>query len=465
MIPASEARRLGIAIDDGMMTLVCRVDGAIYGDVSAILMAAGTLTEEALGSLVSAAPAVRATTITLLRPIAQTRTVPLPAMARVAAERVLTRDWARHTIGIRDTEHSVSAERADRGRWRASFAPSDLLDTLGRTAVEQGWHQLDIRTGDDAIAGAVSALAPMDAREDDLIAVVCDATGPTDAFHLRRGAPWLGRHFLDGAGDDDVATFAQTHASKAPIVVFGGGARATALTRALGVQGLRARVIATGLPADASAAATFAALGTLSSARLPLRAPAMAAAHAGRMRRVTRWLAIAAAAALLGAVALERARVNAALDDVRVRRADISAKVSNAVAARSEIEAGAEIVNALAAREAQVSRTSAVLASVTLALPVGTALTALSVSGDSVTVEGESSRSAAVYESLRGVPLLEQIKLAAPLRQERQAGDVAVEHFAFSAHVRPPAPLATPASFASPAPLGSRSPLAPRVAR
>ena len=116
------------------------------------------------------------------------------------------------------------------------------------------------------------------------------------------------------------------------------------------------------------------------------------------------------------------------------------------VAARSEIEANADVARALGAREAQVSRASAVLASVTLALPAGTALTALGVAGDSVTVEGESSRSAAVYEALRGVALLDQIKLAAPLRQERQAGDVAVEHFAFSAHVRPPASIPPQAS-------------------
>ena len=396
--------------------------------------------------LAGVAPASEAVTITLLRPVAQTRTIQLPRMARAAVERVLARDWARHVISTRDTEHSVSAELADRGRWRASFAPSDLLDTLARTAAEQGWHRLDIRTSDDTIAGAVSELAPVEAKEDDLIAVVCDAAGPTDAFHLRRGAPWTGRRFLDGAGDDDVSTFAQVHASKAPVVVFGGGARATALTRTLGAQGRRARVIDTGLPADASAGATFATLGTLSSSRLPLRAPAMAAALARRTRTMTRWLAIAAVAGLLGAVALERARVNTAHDDIRVRRADISAKVSNAVAARSEIEANADVARALVAREAQVSRASAVLASVTLALPAGTALTALAVAGDSVTVEGESSRSAAVYEALRSVPLLEQIKLAAPLRQERQAGDVAVEHFAFSAHVRPPAPLAPQAA-------------------
>ena len=154
------------------------------------------------------------------------------------------------------------------------------------------------------------------------------------------------------------------------------------------------------------------------------------------MRGVTRWLVVATAAALLAAFGLEHWRITSASNDVRLRRADISAKVSNAIALRSTIESDVDVASALARREAQASRASAVLAAVTLAMPTGTALTALSVAGDSLSVEGESARSATVYESLRALPILTAVKLASPLRQERQAGDVAVEHFAFNARVR-----------------------------
>ena len=436
----SRASTTGMAVNDGILTLVWQhtdfktlkieqTNHPLHSSSYAEL-------QPAFGRLASAAAPSDSITITILRPLAQTRTVRLPRMATAALERVLTRDWARHLIGARAVEHTVTAEFADRGRWRASFAPTDLLEWLALAAGEQGWSRIHIRTSDDAVAGAARALAPREAQEDDLIAVVCDPSGPTDAFHLRRGAPWVGRRLLDPATDDDVALFARTHASKAPVIIFGGGPRAIALARTLGEQGRRARVIETGLPVDSTADATFAVLGTLSAPLLPLHAPVMSAAHTRRMRTLTRWLALAAAAALLGALVLERARVSAALEDVRVQRADISGKVSNAVMLRSEIEARSDVAAALAAREAGVSQASAVLAAVTVALPAGTALTALNVAGDSVTVEGESSRSAAVYESLRAVPLLEQVKLAAPLRQERQAGDVAVEHFAFNARVR-----------------------------
>ena len=76
------------------------------------------------------------------------------------------------------------------------------------------------------------------------------------------------------------------------------------------------------------------------------------------------------------------------------------------------------------------------IAAIAGALPPGTALTSLTVSGDSVTIEGESRRSAAVYAALRTVPQLEQVRLAAPLRQDRLGGEAPIERFAFSARAR-----------------------------
>lgn len=374
--------------------------------------------------------------VTLGRPVAHTRTLPFPSMARSAFERVVARDWTRHIIGIRATPHTVAGEQVDRGRWRAAFAPTDVLDALAQAATEQGWAGVDIRTADDAVAGAVRTLAPAESREADLVAVVCDSSGATDVLHLRSGAPWVGRSLLAGSGDDAVAAFAETHAHRAPVVIFGGGSRAAALARTLGDKGHRTRVIDVGLPPDATAAATFAVLGTLSPASLPLRAPAAALVRERQMLGITRWLVVATAAALLAAFGLEHWRITAASNDVRLHRADISAKVSNAIALRSAIEADVDVASALARREAQTSRTSAVLAAVTLAMPAGTALTAVSVTGDTLSVEGESTRSAVVYEALRALPILTAVKLASPLRQERQAGDVAVEHFAFNARVR-----------------------------
>ena len=430
----------GLFITNTVMALIWRDNGAVN---AANIRLASTACDASPASILSGMALLSASAnpdgilrVTLGRPVAHTRTLPFPTMARSAFERVVARDWARHIIGIRATPHTVAGEPVDRGRWRAAFAPTDVLDALSQAAAEQGWAGVDIRTADDAIAGAVRTLAPAESREADLVAVVCDSTGPTDILHLRGGAPWLGRSLPAASGDNAVVAFAKAHAHRAPVVIFGGGPRAAALARTLGDKGHRTRVIDLGLPPDAMAAATLAVLGTLSPASLALRTPAVSKAREGQMRGVTRWLVVATAAALLAAFGLEHWRITTASNDVRLRRADISAAVSNAIAIRSAIEADVDVASALARREVQASRTSAVLAAVTLAMPMGTALTAVSVAGDSIFVEGESTRSAAVYESLRALPMLTAVKLASPLRQERQAGDVAVEHFAFNARVR-----------------------------
>ena len=440
MMSSSKSDISGLFVSDALMALRWRDSDAISTGIFRVSLAVCDALPESIiagmAHLSASANPDGILRVTLGRPVAHTRTLPFPTMARSAFERVVARDWTRHIIGIRATPHTVAGEPVDRGRWRAAFAPTDVLDALSQAAAEQGWAGVDIRTTDDAIAGAVRTLAPAESREADLVAVVCDSTGPTDILHMRNGAPWLGRTLLAGTGDDGVAAFAQAHAHRAPVVIFGGGPRAAALARSLGDKGHRTRVLDVGLPPDATAAATLAVLGTLAPPGLPLRTPAASSARQRHMRGVTRWLVAATAAALLAAFGLEHWRIASASNDVRVRRADISAKVSNAIAIRSAIEADVDVASALARRETQASRTSAVLAAVTLAMPTGTALTALTVAGDSISVEGESTRSAAVYESLRASPMLTAVKLASPLRQERQAGDVAVEHFAFNARVR-----------------------------
>ena len=431
----------GLSISDAVMTLSWRDNDSSawkFVSVSAALSdESGLMTT--LSGVLTTVPPISACQVTLLRPLAHLRTLSLPAMARDTAERVLARDWGRYVVGVGQTPHAVVAERADRGRWRAAFAPAEVLEAIARVAEEQGWQSIDVRAADDALAGAVRVLAPAEAGAPELIVVVCDSTGPTDAVHLRSGAPWVGRRFVVGATDDDVLAFARNGTLRdTSVVIMGGGKRATVLARRLGAEGVRVRTVDTGLPADASSEATFAVLGTLAPPLLPLRARGAQAVVARRSRHITRWLVTATAAALLAAFAMERWRVHAELVNIAAQRAEISAKVRTAVALRAEVDNAIDIALALAEREARASRVGGVLAAVTLALPDDASLTSLHVAGDSVTIEGESSQSAGVYEALRGLTVLEQVKLAAPLRQVRQASGshVAVEHFAFSARVR-----------------------------
>ncbi|HEX9485062.1 MAG TPA: PilN domain-containing protein [Gemmatimonadaceae bacterium] len=385
----------------------------------------------ALHTIAAMLPPMHSISVALLRPVAQTRTVHLPSMARAALQRVLARDWARYLIGIRATPHTVVAEQVGRASWRASFAPTDVLDALSDASREQGW-EIDVRTGDDALEGAAHFLVP-DATRGNCVVVVCDADGPTHAVSLQDGKVRIGRHFLAGANAADIMAFDRTPGT--PIIVLGGGTRGVSLARELGQQGHRARAVDTGLPPDAPAQAVVALATTLVPAALPLRSVRELAAHQRRTRTLTRWLALAAATAVLVGFALERHRVDVQLATVQRERADVAASVSNAVAKRTELENALDAASALSDREAAASRASGVISAITVALPAGVSLTTLQVAGDSVSVEGESGKSAQVYEALRKLTVLDEVKLAAPLRQDRLTGDVPVEHFAFSARV------------------------------
>ena len=383
------------------------------------------------------APPTESASITLARPLAHLRTLTLPRMPRTTLESVLARDWSRHVIGQRNTPHSASARTLDGGKWLAAFAPTDLLDALAESASTQGWKTGDVATADDALAIAARALAPEQARE--CLVVLCDATGPTDVVLMRNGQPRLGRHLLPKSVVEDVIAF--THAAgdgaeRAPVIVLGHATHTKPLASAFGAHGRRATAIDLGLAPEASALELLAVAGRLGVATLPIRSSRTREREARRLRATARWIALAAGVVLLAGLGLARRQVQRDLAQVRRERADIAALVRNAMNIRSDVESATEVAAALAEREAGVSRVSGVLAAVAVALPPNATLSTLRISGDSVSIEGESPRSAAVYAAMRGVPALEQVALAAPLRQERQAGDVVIEHFAFRARIR-----------------------------
>lgn len=389
-----------------------------------------------MAELARRAPPASSVVVTLCRPLAQCRIVPLPRMSRATAESVLARDWARHIIGIRATPHDVSAREVTRGRWSVAFAPSDVLDAITVGAEEQGWRSLEIRSSDDALA-SVASTAPSQSS-----VVVCDDRTPVDAVFVRNGHSILGRRFLYGASDADVFAFIDTAESEsaaaqdgATVTVLGDGARATALARALGARGRSTQVADLDLPAGSSAMASIAAAGMLHPTRLPLAAVATRTRIAATMRRRTWQLAFATAVALVAAFVLTRWETSRRLGDVQRNRAEISAQVRKALETRTAMEGAADVATALAEREQSSSRASAAAAAIAVALPRTASLTVLSIAGDSVLVEGESPQSADVYAALRRVPVLERIQAAAPLRQERQA-DTVVERFAFSARLR-----------------------------
>ena len=431
---------VGIALDGRTATAVWRQrpDDA-WQDATIACDATPAGIEYAFAALAREAPAVEHVRVTLVRPLANARPVEFPRMSRSTLERVLERDWARYVIGTSPSMHTVSARQTRSGQWRAVFAPTETLDAIVTAAANHGWNEVSAQVSDDALASAAVVIASGDATPQ--FVIVCDGCAATDVVYLRGGEPSCGRRFPRAATDEDVFAFiratAGAHAKGLSIALIGPPARTGALALTIRQSGHRASVLDVGLTADATSLATIAAMGTLGTPQVELRSPAARAVQARRLRAVARWLLATAAVALLAAFGIERIAVNTELTSVRTQRADLSGQVRSAMAIRRDAENAAELASMLGQREASASRATAVIAAVANALPAGTALTTLGIAGDSVTVEGESARSAAVYNALRAVPQLRQLRLTAPLRQDRQLGADAVERFAFRAVTMP----------------------------
>ena len=431
---------MGIALDGRTATAVWRKgpNGA-WQDATVACDATPAGIEQAFAALAREVPTVDRVRVTLVRPLANARPVEFPRMSRATLERVLERDWARYVIGTSPSMQTVSARQTKSGQWRAVFAPTETLDAIVTAAANHGWNEVSTQVSDDALASAALMTVASDATPQ--FVIICDGRAATDVVYLRGGEPSSGRRFPRAATDEDVFAFihatAGTHAKGLSIAVIGPPTRTGALVLAIRQNGHRASVLDVGLAAEATSMAAIAAVGTFGTPMVELRSPAARAVQERRLRTVARWLLATTAAALVVAFGIERIAVNTQLTSVRTQRADLSGQVSSAMALRSNAENAAELVSVLGQREASASRATAVIAAVANALPAGTALTTLGIAGDSVTVEGESARSAAVYNALRVVPQLRQVRLAAPLRQDRQSGADAVERFAFSALTMP----------------------------
>ncbi len=416
------ALTVGVALDGRHLSVVWRASGTRMGYWSTMWSSCdGTPStiERTLLDLCPRAPTTRKLTVSLMWPLAQTRALSLPRMPRESIEAVLARDWSRYIIGDRSVPHTVSVQPTDRGRWLVTFAPTDVIEAIASAAEEIGWRALDIRSGDDSLAGAARSMTSQETRANDSIVVVSAATGPSIIAHLRAGKPWRSRRLVSST-EADVADFMRAS--------FGAGSAVP--------KPVRIRATDVGLDADAGLTDLMAVAGTLGGATLPLRSAGAQRVRVRQARATTRWLAIAASVALLAGLGLERWRIQRELADVKRERALTAAPASRAIAARASIDGTTDVVQELAERENNASRVSSVIAAIAVAIPTGTTLTAIRVAGDSVTVEGESTRSAGVYEALRAVSSLDQVKLSAPLRQERRGDEEAVELFAFSARVR-----------------------------
>lgn len=392
----------------------------------------------AYGDIAADLPTARTVCVTLARPLASARTIDFPRMASSELEAVLSRDWMRYVIGIRPVPHDVAVRAVGR-TWRAAFAPRETLNAIVELADANGWTNLSMMTADDALAGLTAS--PQSARRTrETCLIACDAAGPRHAVVTRNGEPIPGRRFTSHSTDADAIAFHSTARNPtAPVemVIVGASIAAGTLAKAARALGIPVMLPEAGLPDDATAGVVLAAAGTKASPLLFLRAERQRNARAHLLRNLTRGLWAATLLAGIVAIAIAKSQTERRLASVRTARADIAGAVNVAMLSRATLEGRAFALEALAEHESNASRATEVIASITAGVPPDASLTSLRLAGDTVTVEGESARSATVYDALRANTVIEDVGLAAPVRQEVTVSGQPAERFAFRARVRP----------------------------
>ena len=433
--------KVGLALDGTSACCVWLENGLWHSETIACDASASAL-KDAFEVLLQHASGSAEVTVTLCRPLLQSRTIAMPGVSKENVERILARDWSRHIVPARAVPHTVAATAVKMGLWYAQFAPADTLECI---ADEGNGQSLSgpVQSVDDALKAEILSQGN-DERAGTVCGIVCDSGRPVAGVLIKNKNVVAGRGFIRHANADDAFQLANTASQNAlpEIVICGDSTTASALSAELGAKGLRVRVIGEPPARRApngthfSLLAWIAQAGLRASPGIALLAPSLQARRRARMR-VLGWQLTGGviAAALLG-VALLRLDVQRQLAVVATQRAGLAASVQQAMRVRTQLEDVADAARSLAAHEATASRTSTIVAQIARTLPRTSALQSLTVMGDSVTIEGESPRSADVYSALRQVSVLDRLRLASPLRQERRGADTVVERFAFNAMVR-----------------------------
>ena len=397
----------------------------------------------ALGALRAASaltPLAGTLHVALLPPLGQLRRVERPGLSLAEARQVLRREPSRHfplPADVAPIELEMEGEGwRDVSPFTVFAAPRALVEEIHAAARASGWRVAEIIPAEAAWAAAASALLPR-ANGAGCAMVVC----ADDRVEVLR---------VQG---DRVVTIRRLAASIADL-----GSRVRALAgRGDGADAARPSVAVIGdSPVADQMRAVLASPDVLDLSRTGdgaiYRSPAMLAARfapraagpallaeADRLAlhrqaaRATKLRFAAAAVMLLAAGALqlwgdarERARI-------ATERARLRTPVAEAIATRDSLTEAAGHLAVLHSAVASAPRWSALIASLSAALPDDAYLISLRAGNDTLRLEGSAARASAVFDALARVRGVRMVRPEGPIRQEVSADGVATEHFALSA--------------------------------
>jgi hypothetical protein len=324
----------------------------------------------------------------LAPPLAQVRAVDLPRMTASDARSAIARNPGRYFPDAREPQ-VVAVLRNSKG-WLAAAAPAAVvqsvhhaaLSAMLRVALIEPAHTCWARCGGTGVFSVESAeqTTLIEARRGTLVSVRRMASGsPPPAGFV--GAASLNAVQPGGENGLPPAAFTMDFATETVM-----GARNATVRRAV-VSGLAA----------AAALIVFAAGATLW----------------GEKRELTA---------------------------LQARRAELHARVQQALIQRDTLLSDSEQIGAIASLERGAERWSAVVSRVAEALPRDASLTAFRAEADSVSLEGEAGNAAGVFAAMRTAAGVSSVYAAAPVRQEGggASGQPVVERFALGARLRLP---------------------------
>lgn len=425
--------RLGIALGDDHLHATVLGRGGSWSRALAPRDAEWAALREALAEIPEALGAeIGRVDFALLPPLARVRWVELPPLRAEELHPVLVRDVRRYFPGVHEPQ-VVAAGRAGKDTpVLAAIVPASLLQTLERAAAEGGWTVGTVVPAYGAWTAAASALWPELRRGRGALVVAGEER--TEVLQIERGAlsfvrrlPMSEAHAAElvGAleGDDARVAVIGPRSAPAPLVD---------LLAAHGITPLQPARDEHPVDSPGALAAAFAADGSgpgfvSEAARQGVRR---------RTRRAVGALATLAVALILTAAFLELWGARRELDAVLARREAIRAGVGQVAAVREIMDGLEGRASVLAELEATSPRWSGVVARVGGALPKDAHLSTLRARGDTLALEGVARRAGGVFDGVRRIPGVAEVRADAPIRREMREGRFAGERFVLSARIR-----------------------------
>jgi hypothetical protein len=381
--------------------------------------------------------------VALMPGLTEVRRLDLPPMADEDIERLLSRNAGKYFVNARAPQLvGASSTRKGRGqpaRVVAAAAPAALVAKILGAARDAGWTVEDTGPAESAWAAAAVALWPAFAKREAHVVVAHDDR--TDVLHLDDGRLTGVRRFRAGAFEASLVADTLREPGAAitqpvPVGLFGRPSPRGELARALADQRINAQAPPQSWAEIADTPDLLAAHFAGSVNGPVLRSFEARAMDRDAARKTTLGVLSAAALLFVLAGAVELWGVHRELDQVRADRARIKPQIAATFVGRTTIEAAYGHLATLTTAERAAPHWSAVLTTVTAALPDNAHLIGVRMRGDSIVMEGFAPHAARVFDALERVPDLTHIRAGAPVRREVQEDKTALEHFTIAALVR-----------------------------